>query len=144
MDAEYDREGVERARKRRDELGVTHMRPDLVMHRRGLSDRTNNLLFLEVKLIWRSNTGNPDDLDKVRKAVARQYQFGVVLGMTRPEAPTLFSPTWTVYALPLQEWRSDTSTRSKLLVEAAAIFNDATLAWLKEAADRVDQIRRRR
>lgn len=135
VDAEYDREGEDGAQKRRDDLGMRHMRPDLVVHRRGLSGHTNNLLFLEVKLIWQPTVGDPDDLDKVRMAVARQYQFGVVLGMTHATAALdRFSPTWTVYTVAID--RDDAAEEAKPLAEAEPVFDDVTLTRLKIAADR--------
>ncbi|NGM14209.1 hypothetical protein [Verrucosispora sioxanthis] len=44
VDAEYDREGTAARRKTRNPADGTHMRPDLVIHRRGRGGRTNNLL----------------------------------------------------------------------------------------------------
>lgn len=60
VDAEYDREGEAGARKRRGAMPeLRTMRPDLVIHKRGLKGRANNLLCVEVKRLWSRARGRP-------------------------------------------------------------------------------------
>jgi hypothetical protein len=123
VDAEYDREGDEGAQKTRDTNQGTHMRPDLVVHRRGKRGSSNNLMFVEVKKAWEDPWGDRDDNEKVRAAIRQHaYQFGVAIGLTQPDAPTDFSPTWTVYT-----W---TGTELEAMARAESVFTDAALRQL--------------
>lgn len=126
VDAEYDREGEVGALKVRDDA-PRHMRPDLVVHRRGQRARADNLMFIEVKRRWRPENVDVHDLDKVVSAVARhKYQIGVALGLCRQDAPHRFFPAWTVYG-----WAS---LRQKLIVESDAVFDSSALSQLEVIA----------
>lgn len=141
VDAEYDRQGKDGARKVRDHEARTHMRPDLVVHQRGSGGAASNLLFVEVKRIWRSPAGDRDDIDKARQAVVRHgYQLAVALGML--SAGTVFSPTWTVYAASPRS-QHGACAGAELVTQAQAVFDEPALTDLEVAAGRVERMRQR-
>ncbi|WP_123809595.1 hypothetical protein [Micromonospora globispora] len=132
MDAEYDRQGTDGDRKVRDPDAATHMRPDLIVHRRGLQGAGNNLLFVEVKRHWQLPVGDTGDIDKVRRAVIRhEYQIAVTLGMGT--AGRTFSPTWTVYISSPGSHRG-ACPEAMPVVQAEAVFDEARLKDLEVAA----------
>ncbi|WP_229075177.1 aminoglycoside adenylyltransferase domain-containing protein [Actinoplanes sp. DH11] len=117
VDAEYDREGTAAHLKTRNPAYGTHMRPDLVIHRRGRGGRTNNLLFLEVKRL-RGDSLDDGDVDKAAVAVVRHhYQLGVALALSREDG---FAPSWWV-------WVPDPRGVAVPLHEGSAVFGPSEL-----------------
>uniref|UniRef100_UPI003F49EE7E hypothetical protein n=1 Tax=Micromonospora chalcea TaxID=1874 RepID=UPI003F49EE7E len=99
----------------------------------------SNLLFVEVKRIWRSPAGDRDDIDKARQAVVGHgYQLAVALGML--SAGAVFSPTWTVYAASPRS-QHGACAAAELVTQAQAVFDEPALTDLEVAASRVERMR---
>jgi hypothetical protein len=135
VDAEYDRQG--RHGELKEKTDGKHMRPDLVVHRRGSGGPENNLLFLEMKRHWRSTSGDGRDRRKVLQAVTRHnYQIGVALGLTHRAAYSPFAPL-----------RRPVSSADALMDPEAAklpgvpVFTPEELDQLAEAADEAESLR---
>ncbi|WP_431945587.1 hypothetical protein [Micromonospora marina] len=123
VDAEYDREGTAARRKTRNPADGTHMRPDLVIHRRGRGGRTNNLLFLEVKR-FRGPSLDSRDVDKAAVAVERHnYQLGVALALSRGDG---FAPSWWVW-VPAPHAGALRGVGAKPLHEGSAVFGPSEM-----------------
>lgn len=94
VDAEYRTLGVEGQLKTAPHnYAHEHIRPDLIVHRRGGETRADNILFVEVK-----RTGSPrsqhTDLKKAKHAVAAlQYQYAAVVSLVDRGR---FRPRWLV------------------------------------------------
>lgn len=80
VDCEYNRTGFEDALKR-DSGGKKYYRPDVIIHKRGLPEKENNLLWIEVKL---DNSDTTDDTNKLKEFTTApmenrpiQYKYGL-------------------------------------------------------------------
>jgi hypothetical protein len=111
VDFEYNRQRDDQASKAGPH---GHIRPDIIVHRRGRGEVQHNLLLLEIKRCWHGS-GDADDLSKVAAAVRGekpdgerleyQYRFGAVLGLwTHDEgrcpgdpARRRFAPDWILF-----------------------------------------------
>ena len=91
VDCEFNRQGPGADKKRRDT--GDGVRPDIIVHHRGHSEPTHNLLVIEVKAL-----ASEVDCAKVREYTAApngfrvfQYQFGLSLVMGGTPSLTWFS-----------------------------------------------------
>lgn len=80
VDCEYNRTGYEDALKR-GVGGKKYYRPDVIIHKRGLPEKENNLLWIEVKL---DNSATTDDTNKLKEFTTApkgnriiQYKYGL-------------------------------------------------------------------
>ena len=78
LDCEYNRNGI--ATKSLPDFSKGTF-PDLIIHKRGKNGSKNNLLIMEFKTYWNSNTGR--DIDKVKQFVDEEgkykYKYGIVV-----------------------------------------------------------------
>jgi hypothetical protein len=79
VDCEYNRAGLEDELKRNS--ANKYKRPDVIVHKRGYSERENNLLWIEVKV---DNADTPPDIVKLKEFTSIptgnrgiQYKYGL-------------------------------------------------------------------
>lgn len=139
VDAEYHVHGRRGEGKLRESMGHQYMRPDLLVHRRGLLGPEHNLLVVEVKRYWAQGGADEHDEDKARVGVSRiGHRTGVALAL-HPQLPTalgvpVFDPRWTVYELGSYDPESDRYA-AVLAVDHEAVFDAADLDRLARQAE---------
>ena len=79
VDCEYNRIGIYDEQKRSADYNFK--RPDIIIHKRGLKQKENNLLWIEVKI---NNDQCTDDISKIKDFTRQpegyreiQYQYGL-------------------------------------------------------------------
>lgn len=147
VDAEYHVQGTDGGRKFRGSMGRQHMRPDLLVHRRGLLGPDDNLLMVEVKRLWVPRGADKNDRDKARLGVSLiGHRAGVALSLhPKPlseRGVPVFEPRWTVYVLGSADLDS-VPYSAVLTVDHEPVFDATELDRLVREAERFEQKRRR-
>lgn len=115
------------------------MRPDIIVHRRGLTGPRDNLLLVEVKRIW-TGAPDPDDTAKARLAIERLgYRTAVVVGLHRTARASADStPIFDPQAHVLRLKAADHGSHEAVTDAIGALFSRVELAAIDRSARRRD------